>query len=138
MKFGLECQNPPVTGLVRGGPRSPLPPSRYALIAIDPPGILLWALKPHDDGADQGIVARLWNQSDAPNRFALTVAAGPLTKARKLTHLETTLTNLSVEGGVLQDTLPAQGMQTYGFNARDETRSTGVSNGFTRLKVTPP
>ena len=118
MKFGLECQNPPVTGLVTGDGRSPYPANRFTLLSIDNPNVLLWALKPHDDGVEQGIVARLWNQSDTPGRFVLSVASGPLTLARRLTHVETALDDLPTTNGVLRDTLPAQGFGTYGFALR--------------------
>ena len=37
--------------------------------------VLLWALKPHEDGIEHGLIARLWNLSDRPAAATITAKA---------------------------------------------------------------
>ena len=67
IKFALEHQNPFVTGAVIGKPGAPYPATTYSLLNISDPNVLLWALQPHDDGIEHGLVARVWNQSSTPS-----------------------------------------------------------------------
>ena len=64
MRFALEHQNPLTTAIVTGG--SAYPENVFAFLSISDPRVLLWALKPADDGAQAGTVVRLWNLGDAP------------------------------------------------------------------------
>ncbi len=114
MKFALEHQNPLVTGAVTGG--SPYPEASYSFLSIDNPRALLWALKPHEDGIAQGIVARLWNLSDNPAGFKLNLAGGPIVSALRLTHIETPQAGASIVGGALADTLGGNQMRTYALS----------------------
>jgi len=62
MKFALEHQNPLVTGRVTGsqaGGQPAYPADAHALLTISHPNVLLWALKPHHDGMETGLVARV-------------------------------------------------------------------------------
>ena len=116
MKFALEHQNPPVTGAITGSGASPYPATTFSYLTLSDPGVLLWALKPHDDGIDKGIVARVWNHGGVASSFTMSVATGALANAKKATHLETDLAAFTLSAGSLADTLPAQAMQTYIFN----------------------
>jgi hypothetical protein len=69
MKFSLEHQNPFVTGPVSGG--AAYPALTYSFLSISNPNVLLWALKPHEEGIAQGIVARLWNFAPTTESFTL-------------------------------------------------------------------
>jgi alpha-mannosidase len=92
MKFALEHQNPLVTGTIDGtaGDESQehYPETDFSLIRISNPSVLLWALKPHDDGIEQGLVARMWNVSEADATSNLTLA-GEVKTAYRTTHIET-------------------------------------------------
>jgi alpha-mannosidase len=92
MKFALEHQNPLVTGTVdrTAGDESQehYPETDFSLVQISNPSVLLWALKPHDDGIEQGLVARMWNVSDADVTSNLTLA-GEVKTAYRTTHIET-------------------------------------------------
>lgn len=90
MRFALEHQNPPLTGAVAGMTDGPLPPDTYSLVTVDEPAVLLWALKPANDGIGRGIVARLWNVSDHAADATVSVSPG-LRAAYRTTHLETDL-----------------------------------------------
>ncbi len=111
MKFSLEHQNPLVSGEVTGG--SAYPEESYTFLTIDNPNVLLWALKPHDDGLDQGIVVRLWNLSDNPAAFNTSLAPGPIISALRLTHIETPLEAANINGGALSETLSGNEIRTY-------------------------
>ncbi|CAB5090497.1 Alpha-mannosidase (EC [Olavius algarvensis associated proteobacterium Delta 3] len=111
MRFSLEHQNRIVTGLVQGG--DTLPEKTFSFLTISDPNVLLWALKPADDGPEDGLVARIWNLADSPVNFSMGFGPYPITSARQLTHVETPIGDATVTDGVL-DTLVAQHqMQTY-------------------------
>lgn len=111
MKFALEHQNPLVAREVTGG--SAYPESSYSFLTIDNSNVLLWALKPHDDGIDQGMVVRLWNLSANPSSFSLSLAPGPLAGALRLTHIETPLEAAVINAGALSETLSGNQIKTF-------------------------
>lgn len=113
MRFALEHQNPPVTGAVTGGPHAPLPADSYSLVKVSNPGVLLWALKPADDGITHGLIARLWNVTDKTARATLSLTPG-ITRAQRTTHLETDLeTTALTQAGELPMDFARQQIQTY-------------------------
>ena len=114
MKFALEHQNPFVTGAVIGKADAPYPAASFSLLRIDDPNALLWALKPHDDGIEHGLVARVWNQAAQPLPVRLTTAV-PLKSAERITHIETPIEPLPVRAGELEITIGAQRMETFGL-----------------------
>jgi alpha-mannosidase len=110
MRFALEHQNPLITGLVTGG--SAYPEGSFSLLTISDPNVLLWALKPAEEGIGNGMIARIWNVSGNPVNFNLTMAQ-PLTSARRTTHIETDLSNATINGGALSTSIAARQLQTY-------------------------
>lgn len=90
MRFALEHQNPPVAGPVSGEASAPLPGAIYSLFSVSDPAVLLWAIKPAEEGIERGIVVRLWNVSDRPVAATVTLPTG-LRSAHETTHLETDL-----------------------------------------------
>ena len=65
MKFSLEHQNPLVTGLVTGSGWIRTPPA-FSLLETSDPKVLLWSLKPSEDGIGEGLIARFWNVPESP------------------------------------------------------------------------
>ena len=59
MRFALEHQNPLVGGMVSGG--SAYPGSSYSYLSVSDPNVLLWSLKPAEEGIGEGVIARFWN-----------------------------------------------------------------------------
>lgn len=113
MRFALEHQNPPVTGVVSGETAAPLPATAYSLLRVSEPSVLLWAVKIAEEGVDRGIVARLWNVSEAPASATLALTPG-LASARRTTHLETDLEALALDrAAALPVTFTRQQIQTY-------------------------
>ncbi|WP_046243320.1 glycosyl hydrolase-related protein [Hymenobacter terrenus] len=87
MKFALEHQNPLVAGAVTGT-RDQHPSPTFSLLTTDDPNVLLWSLKPSEDGIKEGLVARLWNFNPQSARPTLTLVR-PIRRAWQTTHLET-------------------------------------------------
>lgn len=73
MKFALEHQNPLVSAKLTGGAAGPLSPDTLAFVRLPSDDVLLWALKPAEEGIESGLIARVWNLADAPRTFALCV-----------------------------------------------------------------
>ncbi len=111
MRFSLEHQNPLITGEVTGG--TTYPAASFSLLTIDNPDALLWALKPAEEGIEQGIVMRMWNLATAPGSFALSTAPYPIASAMRVTHIETPVEPATVTNGALVESLAPQQMRTY-------------------------
>ena len=88
MRFALEHQNPLLAAPVLAGSSGVYPAQAFSLLQGEHPDVLLWALKPHDDGIAHGLVARWWNLTEAPaaTRVRLT---GALAGAVAATLVET-------------------------------------------------
>jgi alpha-mannosidase len=111
MRFALEHQNPLVAGTVNGG--TVYPPDIFSLLSVDDPNVLLWVLKPAEDGVKSGVIARLWNMSANPASIALSCPPFPFLKAMQLTHLETPTDQISLENGVLKTALNQFQLKTF-------------------------
>ncbi|MGH7945783.1 MAG: glycosyl hydrolase-related protein, partial [Opitutaceae bacterium] len=112
MKVALEHQNPLVTGFVRGGGKPVYPETSFSLVTVSDPNVVLWALKPAEEGIDKGIVARVWNLASEPREFSLSVAGG-LSAVRAVTHIETDIGPATVSGGALAASLAGSQMKTF-------------------------
>ncbi len=114
MKFALEHQNPFVTGMIDGTGTltRAYPAGTLSFLTISDPNVLLWALKPAEDGIGRGIVARVWNQSNSPLNYQLSLSQ-PVASAERLTHIETTIAPATVSGGSLSASVNQQQIQTH-------------------------
>ena len=113
MRFALEHQNPLVPVAITGGADAPLPADQWSLLALTSPDILLWALKPAEEGMDYGIIARVWNLAEGPRDLRLWLVGRGLGRARNMTHIETDLGDAPTAGDTLVDHLARQQMRTY-------------------------
>jgi len=110
MRIALEHQNPLVTGVVTGG--SAYPEASYSLFNISNPSVLLWALKPAEDGISNGMVVRLWNLSTNLAEFTLAPTTA-LVRAQQVTHIETPVRDAVVSNGALAASLASTQMGTF-------------------------
>ncbi len=111
MKFSLEHQNPLVTGSVKGG--DSYPGESYSLLSLDNPNVLLWTLKPADDGLQAGVVARVWNLSNEAEEFSLSLNDDGIKDVLPLSHIETPIGIGTVKDGKLADVVNQQQIKTY-------------------------
>ena len=114
MKFSLEHQNPFVTGIIdgSGSQTRPYPANAFSFLNISNSNVLLWVLKPAEDGINRGIVARVWNQSNSPANYQLSLSQ-PITSADLLTHIETKISPAIVNSGRLNASINQQQIQTH-------------------------
>lgn len=111
MRFALGHQNPFVTGTVVGS-EPVLSSKQFSLVSLSDPDVMLWALKPADDGG--GLVARLWNVTDVPRSMQLSLTDHPIVDAQTVTHVETpTGVSAPIVGGSLAVTVGARAMDSY-------------------------
>ena len=118
MKFALEHQNPFVTAPVISKDGGTYPEASYSLVNINNPNVLLWALKPHDDGIEKGLVVRLWNLSESAATAGIHFTP-KLSAAHRTTHIETDLETIPLTAeDTLQATFARQQMQTYSIEVK--------------------
>jgi alpha-mannosidase len=110
MKFALEHQNPLVTGLVGSG--HALPEKSFSLLQVSNSAVVLWALKCAEAGITNGLMARVWNLSSAPQRFSISLATGMM-QAKRTTHIETDLAEAPVVDGSVTATAAPMQMLTF-------------------------
>ncbi|GAB2558960.1 glycosyl hydrolase-related protein [Spirosoma areae] len=111
MKFALEHQNPLVTGAVTGT-QATYPEKTFSLLKTDAPGLLLWSLKPSEDGIANGLIARFWNLNPTPANPTLNLAL-PIRRAWQTTHIETNEQTLKPVGGQLKTNFSGRQLNTY-------------------------
>jgi alpha-mannosidase len=130
MRTSLEHQNPMVAARVTGSASSPLPATTWSLLALPSPDVLLWALKPAEEGIAQGVIARVWNVAEGARTMSLSLPAYGIASAGRTTHVETDLGAASLAGGAVQQSLARQQMATFRLTP-------GSGSGF-GPDVTPP
>lgn len=111
MKFSLEHQNAFVTGTVTGT-NPAYNENKYSFLTISDPDVLLWALKPAEDGVNHGIITRVWNQANTAKDYKLSLTTG-IGSGKKTTHIETDIANASIVDGKLVAKLAANQIQTH-------------------------
>ena len=115
MRFAMEHQNPFVVGRVTpksDGRGQSYPVDRFSLVQSSNPDVLLWAVKPADDGIKRGITIRVWNVSMHENDFALAVHPA-VRSATRTTHIETDIRPATVTDGKIVSICQPQQLQTF-------------------------
>ncbi len=112
MKFALEHQNPLTAAAVLSKGPAPYPEASYSLLGVDDPKVLVWAVKPAEEGIGDGVVVRLWNLSDGRAAARLAFAPGVASAART-THVETDLEAVAPRDGKLPMAFERWQLQTY-------------------------
>jgi hypothetical protein len=103
-------------------------------LSLSDPNVLLWALKPADDGSQKGVIARVWNVSSNLVGFSLKLSSSRIIGATETTHIETPLKSATVTNGMLECSLPSQGMRTFAITSwRDVLQ--GDINGDGQLNL---
>ncbi len=110
MKFSLEHQNPLVAGRISG--RSGYNDECFSLFEISNPRVLVWSLKPAEEGIDEGIIMRVWNLGNSDEDFVIS-SSSPIIKCKSVTHIETDIAEIKPEDGVLKLKIGHNRIQTY-------------------------
>jgi alpha-mannosidase len=124
MRFALEHQNPLVGARLTGGADGSLSDTACSFVSLPSSDVVLWALKPAEEGIGAGIVARVWNLAEGQRPLALSLPQAPSLTAMRTTHLETDLEPATVADGRLTDVLERQQMRTYRLLPSAQTLAT--------------
>ena len=110
MKFSMEHQNPLVAGTIKG--QSGYDAKSFSLFEVTDPKVLVWALKPAEEGIDNGIILRVWNMSDQDEDFVIS-SSSLIKKCKMTTHIETDISDLAPDEGKLKLKIGHNRLQTY-------------------------
>ena len=94
---------------MRGG--NAYPETSYSLLTVSNPEVLLWSLKPAEDGPEKGIIARVWNLSGSEQSYSVSLATG-IAGARRATHIETDIEEVPITQGRMSAALAGSQLQT--------------------------
>ncbi|WP_194777662.1 glycosyl hydrolase-related protein [Pararhodonellum marinum] len=111
MRFALEHQNPLVSGPV-SNEKGELPEHTYSFLNIENPNILLWSLKPSEDGNENGFVTRFWNLGNQDQTTKVSFHKS-ISSAFHTTHVETDISPATVGSGVLQEKIGQNQIKTF-------------------------
>jgi alpha-mannosidase len=121
MRFSLEHQNPLVSGVVNGG--NFYPETSMSLISIDNPDVILWSLKPSEEGIESGIVARLWNLSEDVSNFTVE-SFFPMLSAQYVTLIETPVSSVDIQNNTITGQVNSYGFKTFNIKVNAENTNT--------------
>ncbi|MBC7826166.1 MAG: glycoside hydrolase [Chitinophagaceae bacterium] len=113
MKSSLEFQQPLVAGLVKGSATVSLPENNYSLLKSSDPDLLIWAIKPAEEGVENnGIIVRVWNLKQSFTNANL-LFAKKLLSATETTHVEVDMNPIPVKGRAVSIGVGSQQMKTF-------------------------
>lgn len=110
MRFSTEHQNPLVAGKITGKKGSYGP--EFSLFTVSDPDVLVWAVKPSEEGIGNGIILRVWNMGNKESSCTIT-STNPVIKCYNTTHIETNGTEIHPDDGKLNLTIGHNMIQTY-------------------------
>lgn len=111
MKFSLEHQNPLVTGEVSGG-KSASKQNQYSLLSVSDPKVLLWSVKPSEEGFNKGLITRFWNMGSTTSNPEIKLSQN-IGSAWQTTHIETNEKQLNPLNGKLSVSFKPYQIQTF-------------------------
>ena len=96
MMFALAHQNPLVTAMIMGDKGDEN--HTFSLLSINDPNVLLWSIKPTEEGIEKGLITRFWNFNAQPT-YPVIRFSRPVHSAWQTTHLETDIDKLKLRKG---------------------------------------
>ncbi len=111
MKFALAHQNPLITGMLTGGANANAITS-FSLLHINHPDVLLWSVKPSEEGAAAGLITRFWNLKNEAVQPTITLNQ-PVRRAWQTTHIETDTKTLQPVNGSIKVHFTPQQINTF-------------------------
>jgi len=111
MKFSLENQNPLITGKVTGD-KSASGETQFSLLSVSNPDVILWSVKPSEEGIDKGIILRVWNTHNKDAECTI-AAAREIISCKNTTHIETDGAPIVPESGKIGTTIGQNRIQSF-------------------------
>ena len=115
MKFSLEHQNPLTTGWIVG--TNGINQNTFSLLSVSDPNVLLWSVKPSEEGIENGLITRFWNFNAKPVNPILKLSK-PINTVWQTTHIETNEQKLKPMNGVVKTNFNQFQMKTYRLNIK--------------------
>ena len=110
MKFSMEHQNPLVAGKITGTSKDY--DTQFSMFTVSNPNVLVWTVKPAEEGIDKGIILRVWNMDNKD--IDCTITSGlKIESARQTTHVETDIEAIAPVSGVLQTNIGHNRIETF-------------------------
>jgi alpha-mannosidase len=100
MKFSLEHQNPLVTGMIAGD-KNQSESNFFSLMKCNNSKVLLWSVKPSEEGIENGIITRFWNFSNKKQTPKI-MFKSDLKSAFQTTHIETNEREIQLQKNTVQ------------------------------------
>jgi alpha-mannosidase len=113
MRFSLEHQNPFTSHWVSG--EQPVYPGYFSLLQISDPRVLLWSIKPSEDGIEKGVMVRAWNLDKLTAKPSIQFNY-PFASVWQTTHLERNLQQLPVSKKTFMIKFEPLQINTYRVN----------------------
>jgi alpha-mannosidase len=110
MRFSVEHQNPLVAGKISGKSGSYGP--QLSLFTVSDPNVLVWAVKPSEEGIDDGIILRVWNMSNKESNCTIS-SEYQVVKCNNTTHIETNGSDIATENGKMNLKIGHNRILTY-------------------------
>ncbi len=110
MKFSMEHQNPLVTGTIKGNRGYAY--QNFSFFQVTNPNVLVWALKPAEEGIGSGIIMRLWNMSNNDEECVI-ASSSMIKKCNMTSHIETDISEITPDNGKLKLKIGHNRLQTY-------------------------
>ena len=130
MRFALEHQNPLVGGMVSGG--TAYPAASYSYLSVSDPNVLLWSLKPAEEGIGEGVIARLWNLTGTSRPISVSLSE-PIARAKSVTHIETDRGDAPLSAGALSATAAQNQLLSFRLFPASLSRSVKILPSDTRM-----
>jgi alpha-mannosidase len=110
MKFSLEHQNPLVASNVSGSKESY--GNKYSLFTVSNPNVLVWSIKPAEEGIDKGVILRVWNMDNKDLDCTIS-SEKQIESCMQITHVETDIEAITPVLGKLETTIGHNRIQTF-------------------------
>ena len=110
MKFSMEHQDPLLAGKIIG--RSEDYEQKFSLFKVSNPNILVWALKPAEEGIEKGIILRVWNMGNNEEEVVISSPAG-IKRCIRTSHIETDISEVIPEREGLKLKIGHNRLQTF-------------------------
>ena len=110
MKFSMEHQNPLIAGKITG--KKEIYEQKFSLFEVSNPEVIVWALKPAEEGIENGIVLRVWNLGKNKEEVVITSPAG-IKKCIQTSHIETDISEIKTEREALKLEISHKRLQTF-------------------------
>ncbi len=116
MRFSLEHQNPLISGTITG--KSKDFGLQFSLFGISDPNVMIWSVKPAEEGIEKGVILRIWNLDDED--VDCTIDSGlSIQGVNQTTHVETDMETVRPVPGDLEIKIGHNQLKSYRLHLKE-------------------